>query len=336
MKTNRFTSISLHLGLALLAASILNISGVLAAEPVMKPAASAKDLVLNGDAKCTKCHDESDSAALLAIGKTRHGTNADSRTPSCVSCHGESDKHVNKPEGVKDRPKPDVQFKGQGKSEAAAQSGQCLACHSKDSQRSHWAGSVHDSRDVSCAGCHQVHAAHDKVRDKRTQPEVCFSCHKEKRAEVSRPSRHPVLEGKVACSDCHNAHGSVGPKLLKRDNVLGTCFQCHAEKRGPFVHNHAPVTEDCAICHNPHGTVAESMLKVRAPFLCHQCHTPHGGFIPQVIGGQVTGTKPTTANGLGKGTTNVTQGRACLNCHTEVHGSNNPSATNPTPQFMLR
>ena len=39
---------------------------------------------------------------------------------------------------------------------------------------------------------------------------------------------------------------------------------------------------------------------------------------------------------LGKGTTNVTQGRACLNCHTEVHGSNNPSATNPTPQFMLR
>jgi hypothetical protein len=41
-------------------------------------------------------------------------------------------------------------------------------------------------------------------------------------------------------------------------------------------------------------------------------------------------------NGLGKGTTNVTQGRACMNCHTEVHGSNNPSATNPTPQFMLR
>ena len=130
------------------------------------------------------------------------------------------------------------------------------------------------------------------------------------------------------------AHGSIGPNLVKRDNIRDTCFQCHAEKRGPFVHNHQPATEACTICHQPHGTVVESMLKVRPPFLCHECHTPHGGFIPQVIGAQVS--KPTSPNGLGKGTTNVTQGRACMNCHTEVHGSNNPSATNPTPQFMLR
>ncbi|MEO8385100.1 MAG: DmsE family decaheme c-type cytochrome [Betaproteobacteria bacterium] len=334
MKIAGTKTFGLRVVLALFAAAFVGLSMAQAAEPVLKPAASDKDLVLNGDARCTKCHDEGDAFPVLAIGKTPHGTKADKRTPSCVSCHGESDRHINKPEGVKDRPKPDVLFGSKGKSEASVQSGACLSCHAKDAQRSHWAGSTHESRDVPCSSCHQVHAAHDKVRDKRTQPEVCFSCHKEKRAEVSRPSHHPVLEGKVACSDCHNAHGSVGPKLLKRDNVLDTCFQCHAEKRGPFVHNHAPVTEDCAICHNPHGTVAESMLKVRAPFLCHQCHTPHGGFIPQVIGGQVS--KPTTANGLGKGTTNVTQGRSCLNCHTEVHGSNNPSATNPTPQFMLR
>lgn len=336
MKTIRSISHPMRFGLAFFAGVFLTLSVASAAEPALKPAASAKDIVLNGDAKCTKCHDESDDAKLLAIGKTRHGTKADGRTPSCVSCHGESDKHVNKPEGVKDRPSPDVLFKGGHKSEAAAQSGACLSCHEKDAQRSHWAGSTHESRDVSCANCHQVHAAHDKVRDKRTQPEVCFACHKKQRTEVNRPSHHPVLEGKVSCSDCHNAHGSVGPKLMKRDNVLDTCYQCHAEKRGPFVHNHAPATEDCTICHNPHGTVAESMLKVRTPFLCHQCHTPHGGFIPQIKGAQVPGLAPTTPNGLGKGTTNVTQGRACMNCHTEVHGSNNPSATNPTPQFMLR
>jgi hypothetical protein len=38
----------------------------------------------------------------------------------------------------------------------------------------------------------------------------------------------------------------------------------------------------------------------------------------------------------GKNPVNITQGRGCLNCHTEVHGSNNPSVTNPTPQFRLR
>ncbi len=336
MKTIRAVSYLFRLTMALSVAALLNLPSAGAAEPVLKPAASVKDIVLNGDAKCTKCHDEGDAFPVLAIGKTRHGTKADSRTPSCVSCHGESDRHVNKPEGVKDRPKPDVLFSGKSKSEASAQSGTCLSCHTKDAQRSHWAGSTHDSRDVSCTACHQVHVSHDKVRDKRTQPEVCFACHKKQRAEVSRPSHHPVLEGKVACSDCHNAHGSVGPKLMKRDSVVETCYQCHAEKRGPFVHNHEPVSEDCSNCHNPHGTVVESMLKVRAPFLCHQCHTPHGGFIPQVVGGQVPGLRPTTPNGLGKGTTNATQGRSCLNCHTEVHGSNNPSATNPTPQFMLR
>lgn len=301
-----------------------------AADP--KPA--AVDLVLKGDAKCTACHDESDSPNVLHIGKTKHGTTADGRTPTCTSCHGESSSHLNGSSNA--RPKPDVVFRKNGGVNAETQSASCLACHKSDPNRTHWTGSAHESGDVSCASCHSVHAAKDKVLAKATQFEVCFACHKDKRAEVNRPSHHPVLEGKVACSDCHNPHGSAGPKLMKRDSVNDTCFQCHAEKRGPFVHNHEPVAEDCGNCHNPHGTVVESMLKVRAPFLCHECHTPHGGFIPQLIGSQVTGLAPTTPNGIGKGTTNLTQGRSCMNCHTQVHGSNNPSATNPSPQFMLR
>ncbi len=35
------------------------------------------DLVMRGDAKCTRCHDDEDSPELLQIGKTRHGMNAD-------------------------------------------------------------------------------------------------------------------------------------------------------------------------------------------------------------------------------------------------------------------
>jgi hypothetical protein len=49
----------------------------------------------------------------------------------------------------------------------------------------------------------------------------------------------------------------------------------------------------------------------------------------------VPGTTITAAT-TGKNPINITQGRGCLNCHTEVHGSNNPSVTNPTPQFRLR
>ena len=294
-----------------------------------------KDLVLTGDAQCTRCHDQSDNAPVLAIGKTRHGTRADGRTPTCTSCHGESATHVNKPEGVKERPKPDRTFAKNSATPVEARNVACLGCHQNDAKRSHWEGSTHQSRDVACTSCHEVHTGHDKVRDKRAQSEVCFTCHKEQRAQVNRPSHHPIPEGKMACSDCHNPHGSTGPKLMKRDSVNDTCYTCHMEKRGPFVHTHEPVAEDCSNCHNPHGTTAESMLKARPPFLCHQCHTPHGGNLAQLMGqGQPPALLgPTTG---GKSGINYTQARGCLNCHTQVHGTNNPSATNPTPQFNLR
>jgi DmsE family decaheme c-type cytochrome len=149
-----------------------------------------------------------------------------------------------------------------------------------------------------------------------TQPEVCFACHKEQRVQVKRSSHHPIEEGKVGCSDCHNPHGTAGIRLLVRDNVVDTCYTCHMEKRGPFIFNHQPVTDDCTICHNPHGTNIANMLKSRPPFLCQQCHEPtsHRGNIPGLLAG----------TGSSAGTRGITQARACLNCHTNIHGGSNP------------
>jgi DmsE family decaheme c-type cytochrome len=303
--------------------------------PEMTPAAApaganATGLVLNDDAKCTKCHDESDNAPVLAIGKTKHGVRADLRTPTCTSCHGDSSAHLNNPGGGKDRPIPDRTFTKNSKTPPAARNEACLTCHQKDSKRHLWAGSPHEIADVACTSCHQVHVSHDKVRDKRTQPEVCFTCHKEQRAQVNKPSHHPILEGKVACSDCHNPHGSAGPKLMKRDSVVETCYACHMEKRGPFVHDHRPVSDDCTNCHMPHGTVADNLLKARPPMVCYQCHSGHG--TPGVAGVAPGVTTSPKAN------TNIEQARGCLNCHTEIHGSNNPNGGQNLlpPAFFLR
>jgi DmsE family decaheme c-type cytochrome len=285
----------------------------------------AKDLVLKGDSRCTACHEPGEFPHLFPIGKTRHGTMADGRTPSCTNCHGETQKHS---EG---QGQPDLAFdKRHEKSSSAMRNDACMSCHKRDAKRSHWEGSTHQARDLSCDSCHNIHSGTDPVRDKRTQTEVCYKCHKEQRAQANRPSHHPVPEGKMACSDCHNVHGSVGPKLVKRDSIVETCYTCHMEKRGPFVHSHEPVNDDCTHCHNPHGTTAESMLKVRPPFLCQQCHTPH---VPAqaTLYGQVP-----TPNSIGWNGASVVQARGCLNCHTQIHGSNNPSATNPTPQFLFR
>jgi DmsE family decaheme c-type cytochrome len=281
--------------------------------------ASVKDLVLKGDAVCTRCHDENESTPVLSIGRTRHGTVADGRAPTCTSCHGDSVRHVQnvRAPGETTRPRPDRVFAGKAPATSATErNAACTGCH-QDSRRTHWQGSAHETRDVACTSCHKVHTQHDQVRDKATQPEVCFACHKEQRTQVSRASHHPVKEGKVACSDCHNPHGSAGVKLLVRDTVVDTCYTCHAEKRGPFVFNHQPVTEDCSHCHNPHGSTVANLLKSRPPFLCQQCHEPtsHRGNILGLLAG----------TGNAAGTRGIAQARSCLNCHTNIHGSNNPS-----------
>ena len=274
-----------------------------------------QDKVLKGDATCTRCHDENEEYPVLAIGKTKHGTVADGRTPTCSSCHGESNLHVNRPPDAKERPKPDRMFGKSSPTSMEERSAACLSCHQGGS-RIHWQMSAHAGREVACSSCHQVHTQHDKARDKQTQTQVCFSCHKEQRVESNRPSRHPIREGKVTCSDCHNPHGGAGEKMLVRDNVNDTCYSCHMEKRGPFVRTHQPVQENCAICHNPHGTTNPNLLRTRPPFLCQECHEPtsHRGTLPSAA--PVTGAIGTNQA--------VIMARGCVNCHTNIHGSNNP------------
>jgi len=251
---------------------------------------------------CANCHA---NAPIVWAGK--HGTKGDGRTPianaACATCHGDPTEHLKSFSNPMPR-----RFSKMGANE---KNQVCLTCH-QGRTRIHWQGSTHERNDVACASCHKIHTAHDKARDKQTQTEVCFTCHKEQRVQITRPSRHPIREGLVACSDCHNPHGSVGPSMVLRDNVNDTCYTCHMEKRGPFVRTHQPVQENCAICHNPHGTTTPNLLRLRPPFLCQQCHEPtsHRGNVASL-----TGTS-TGANTLARG---------CLNCHTNIHGTNNPA-----------
>ena len=289
----------------------LLVATALAVFPGDAPAQQRQDMVLKGDAACTRCHNEGDEYPVLAIAKTKHGTRADGRTPTCTSCHGESERHVNRPPDAKERPKPDRMFGQRSTTPMEERSAACLSCH-QGGKRIHWQMSAHAGSEVACSSCHQVHTQHDKARDKQMQTEVCFACHKQQRTEILRPSRHPIREGKVACSDCHNPHGTAGEKMLVRDNVNDTCYSCHMEKRGPFVRTHQPVQENCALCHNPHGTTNPNLLRQRSPFLCQQCHeaASHQG-----SPASLTGTS-TSANAMARG---------CLNCHTNIHGSNNPA-----------
>ena len=269
------------------------------------------------DKVCTACHNESWRTPVLSIYQTKHGVAADSRTPGCQSCHGASEGHLKQGSGTS----PDIVFKkGPFKaSDDRVRSGQCLTCH-KGTARSRWDGSSHPNNQVACNDCHKVHAPSDRTLTKKTQTEVCFTCHKEQRAASLKISTHPIQQGKVVCSDCHNPHGSTGPSMVKRNTINETCWTCHAEKRGPFLFEHQPVVENCAVCHAVHGSNISPMMISRSPYMCQSCHDgshASGSAIGPAVAGNPGGL---TANP----SANVT-GRGCINCHSQIHGSNSPS-----------
>jgi len=87
-----------------------------------------KDLVLRGDAQCTRCHDAEDNPKILEIGMTKHGVRGDGRTPTCTSCHGPSEAHLNRGSAA-ERPKPDRMFTKNASTPYEQRTEACLNCH---------------------------------------------------------------------------------------------------------------------------------------------------------------------------------------------------------------
>jgi DmsE family decaheme c-type cytochrome len=289
--------------------------GVLVSAPAAAQQSSgASAYSPKGADSCLGCHSD---AALLGLFKTKHARPLDDRGPfghgglQCEACHGPGGAHFRahgeQPAGI-------VDFGPHARTPVAQQNAQCLACHQSNTAHE-WASSVHAANNVPCAGCHTLHAVHDPVRTAATQIEVCTTCHQAQHTDLLKPFHHPLREGKMACTGCHAPHGSSGPSLLVGNTVTETCTACHSEFRGPFLWEHQPVAEDCTNCHDPHGSVQPALLKTRPPFLCQQCHDGAGH--PSIAN---------TPQGLAGGMPSAyLLAGGCVNCHSQVHGSNHPS-----------
>jgi DmsE family decaheme c-type cytochrome len=256
---------------------------------------------------CLKCHASQaavfDKTLMGKIGKTQKGKF------DCENCHGPGSAHVKAGGGrgvggiISFRPEDDSRT-------VEENNAICLNCHQKG-DRTLWKGSTHEIRGIACTNCHTIMKEVSRKNQLKTafQPDTCFQCHENKRAQIWRTSHMPVREGKMTCTDCHNPHGSFAEHLLKQATVNDTCYQCHAEKRGPFLWEHPPVREDCLNCHDPHGSNNDFLLKISRPRLCQQCHS-----------GGVHNSNPRNPQ-----VTLYAQGRECQHCHSNHHGSNSPN-----------
>ena len=290
------------------------------ATPPKTPPAQAPPTTLPpgyaGTDTCVVCHEPEDKS----VTHSRHGQVKDPRSPAatlgCESCHGPGQAHV------------DDDAKGKirnSKSSSQPKSARPVSPATTAATHAGWEGSAHEARNLSCTTCHSVHTPKSAQNQlvKPTETQVCATCHRLQVVKTERAVAHmPVREGKMSCSSCHNPHGSISnvKNLKVGSSVNETCTTCHAEMRGPMLLEHTPVRENCTTCHDPHGSSNDRMLNVRMPMLCQRCH--------------VATRHPASVYDNAAITTNKSNrmfGRSCVNCHSNIHGSNHPSG-----QFFMR
>jgi len=283
-----------------------------AAPAAVKPEQPAVAANYVGTKVCLGCH----TSQATEFNHTLMGRLAQQGKLQCESCHGPGSEHarLGGGRGVGGI----ISFRIDDTSRTAEENNAiCLGCHERG-DRTNWPGSTHETRNLMCTNCHTIMKQVSRKNQLKTawEPDTCFQCHKDRRAQMFRSSHMPMREGslapfesgegKIVCSDCHNPHGSFTEALLRADSINDTCYKCHAEKRGPFLFEHEPVRENCDNCHDPHGSINEYSLKMPRPRLCYECH-----------------------NLMAEGTVGLNNvhgglGQSCQNCHVNIHGSNSP------------
>ena len=261
-----------------------------------------------GSPECLVCHDEVHGHEKIAA------YHAD-----CESCHGGGSLHADSEDPLEIRHPANTD---------------CLRCHAVgfDTHLS-WGTGEHSRAGLYCTDCHNPHSTdrdHLRVfsqpgsRDMDVPSRLCIECHRDVSAEFNYPSHHPVREGGMACTSCHDPHEDSRVAHATTNQV---CAECHQDIVGPWVYEHPPVAENCGSCHAPHGAVADNLLATIQPVVCLGCHPLNDQFHHDLFATgitdniQITQDFPSAAGELLKANEVRAFLRRCTDCHGAIHGS---------------
>jgi len=297
-----------------------SIAGMLWLATIAVPRSSAQSTARYvGSQACAECHDkEFREFAQGGHGRALRDSSLVTGKTGCESCHGPGSLHA---EAAGDKSNPGYATIADPRTMPADKlNAMCVTCH-KGGDQFLWENSSHANHKVSCISCHSMHNVQDEghaaLLKQNNTSELCLTCHRTKKLALARSAHMPLTEGGMNCASCHNPHGSTGPHMLRASSNNELCESCHMDKRGPMLWEHAPVRENCLNCHEPHGANNDKVLTGKRPFLCQRCHI---------------GTRhPATLYDGPDLLSNRLFNRSCTNCHSQIHGSNDPSG-----KFLLR
>jgi predicted CXXCH cytochrome family protein len=312
--------------------------------------AKAEDYI--DEAACARCHKQAHANLEPSPHRTFV---ADPSAPKdkqgCQSCHGPGGPHVEHRLDPEERYNYVISYSRVTPAQASMA---CMRCHDDTMTLAHFKRTGHGKANVSCIACHGIHqdphgrppqgdqllpgpgkktasgrqkgdtftrssvffnAPPPRKLLKADEPTLCGECHKPELNEFRHNFHHPVPEGRLVCSDCHEVHPR---RAAEKQTAAHTrlrpakemCVTCHAETAGPFVFEHDPVVgltgEGCMECHRAHGSQNPKMLSTFSRGVCSQCHTDKAN--------------------------NHFPGRSCwqAGCHVAMHGSNSD------PLFLRR
>jgi DmsE family decaheme c-type cytochrome len=282
-----------------------------------------------GPETCLDCHEDLGTDYAHSV----HGNLRDYEYPSaargCEACHGPGQMHIDTGEAT-DILVPTAE-------QGFAGNENCLTCHNTGPLMD-WNISVHADEDLSCLDCHQIHGPAVQPLLSQETPQLCYGCHMDQQAQFQLPSRHPIWDGHMTCTACHDVHQPVFTGLMRGEPSRQLCLRCHAQYMGPFIFEHSPVMESCDICHNAHGAVANNLLRQNEPFICLQCHQPHfHSGLMSIDGDYSVPDEPVNDYPGYAGLSGTSHSDSfkrvmmtkCTQCHPAVHGTDLPSQSIP-------
>lgn len=192
----------------------------------------------DGSETCVTCHNV---ASLKRAAANHTGAHANAANVNCLSCHAVHKAEPHSPHLL-----------------ANNQLALCSSCHATQASSFRNKPFAHKlgKGGMECSSCHDPHArpGRENLRTVAGSDLPCVGCHTDKRnAHVYEHGANAVGD----CLSCHEAHGSVNPKQLRRATVAQLCLECHSTvsvatigSQPPAFHNvSSPRYQNCTTCH---------------------------------------------------------------------------------------